>query len=382
MAHMEYDDVRGPLVVQRVGGDLRVRGRAGARLVVDGDGAQVQPPAKGEPFTVQSSGDLYLSVPQGLSVTVQTVGGDAKLTEVGGVVHVQSVGGDLVVRQASAVDIRAVGGDLRLKGITGDVSVQGVGGDATVREVGGNVHLSAVGEDLYLRHISGACVVENVGDDLVLSLDFAPEKDYRFQTKGDILCRVGEDANVRFILPAEAELRLDMQAEVHENDQGQQIVTLGTGAAEVHILGAETVRLVGEAEDYMLNFGVQLEEEIEARLSWLEEKLSRQLEGLDAHLQEHAERWGAQAERWAERALSKTWRFGWGAPREPKRKRRIPGPRRIRFTAAFGRPPRPAPPSPPKEPVSDDERRMILQMVRDGQISIEEAEQLLAALDE
>ncbi len=380
MTHLEYDEVRGPLVVQRVGGDLRIRGRAGSRLVAEGDGVQgKRADNNGASLALQSAGDLRLSVPQGLEVHVQQVGGDAKLTEIGGVVQVQSVGGDLVVRQAVAVTLRAVGGDLRLKGISGDVDVQTVGGDATVREVGGAVHIAAVGEDLYLHNISGDCAVESVGDDLVLSLDFAPKKTYRFRAAGDILCRVGEDANVRFILPAEAELRLDMQAKVGEGTDGRQVVTLGAGKVEVHILGAEMLRLVGEAEDYMLNFGVQLEEEIEARLSWLEEKLNRQLEGLDAQLQEQAERWGAQAGRWAERILGARWDW---SPREPKRKRRTPGPRRKRFTASERPLRHDGPPPPPKEPVTDNERQMILQMVSDGQITVEEAEQLLAALDE
>ena len=382
MAHMEYDDVRGPLVVQLVGGDLRIRGRAGTRLIVDGDGVQAQRPPEGEPFIVQSAGDLRLNIPQGLDVTVQTVGGNAKLTEIGGMVHVQSVGGDLVVRQASAVTIQSVGGDLRLNGVSGDVDVQAVGGDATVRKIDGAARIQAVGEDLYLRNVSGDCVVDKVGDDLVLSLAFAEGKTYRFRAEGDILCRVQQDANVRFTLPAETDLRMDMHAEVSEDKAtGRQIITLGAGDAEVHILGAETLFLMSEAEGYMLNFSAQLEEEIEARLSWLEEKLDRQLEGLDAHLQKRAEQWSKQAERWMEDVFG----AGMDKPRKPKRKRRTPGPRRMRFTATFGRPPHPprhSPPPPPKEPVSDDERRMILQMVRDGKISIEEAEQLLAALDE
>ncbi len=380
MTHMEYDDVRGPLIVQQVGGDLRIRGRSDARLVVDGDGVQVQRPPDDGPIGVQSTGDLRLSVPAGMEISVQNVEGDAKLTEIGGAVHVQNVDGDLVVRQASVVDIQAVGGDLRLKGIGGDVDVRTVSGDATVREVGGAVSIEAVGDDLYLRNISGDCVVGNVRDDLVLSVDFVPGQTYRFQAAGDILCRVGESANVRFLLPPEAELRLDMQATVSENETGQQVVTLGAGEAQVHIVAAETLRLVGEAEDYMLNFGVQLEEEIEARLSWLEEKFNRQLEGLDAHIQEHAARWGSQAERWAERMFGGWWGEARGP--KPKPKRRTPGPRRMRFTATVGRPPRPAPPPPPREPVSENERRLILQMVQDGKISIEEAEQLLAALEE
>ena len=47
----------------------------------------------------------------------------------------------------------------------------------------------------------------------------------------------------------------------------------------------------------------------------------------------------------------------------------------MRFTVADSAPSRRA------DPVSEQERLMILQMVRDNKISIEEAERLLSALD-
>jgi hypothetical protein len=48
-------------------------------------------------------------------------------------------------------------------------------------------------------------------------------------------------------------------------------------------------------------------------------------------------------------------------------------------------PPPPRPPQPPRPtkapaPVNDEERRMILRMVSEGKVSVEQADQLLAAL--
>jgi hypothetical protein len=40
-----------------------------------------------------------------------------------------------------------------------------------------------------------------------------------------------------------------------------------------------------------------------------------------------------------------------------------------------------APPPSPREPVTEQERLMILKMVQDGKITIEEAERLLSALE-
>ncbi|MCD4687284.1 MAG: hypothetical protein K8S97_15255, partial [Anaerolineae bacterium] len=81
-----------------------------------------------------------------------------------------------------------------------------------------------------------------------------------------------------------------------------------------------------------------------------------------------AERAQQQAERAAERVRRKM-------ERSAKRKR-DPGPRRIQFAlGSDGTPKR------KKDPVTEQERLLILQMVQENKITIEEAERLLAALD-
>ncbi len=379
MVRYEFDDVTVPVILQTIGGDLRLRGRAGARLHVDGEGAEVEQIGEGQPYVIRCGGDARITVPEGVAISVQQVGGDAKITDVTGAVDIQTVGGDLILRNVAGVQLKAVGGDLRLKRADGHVTVEAIGGDATIRDVDGAVWVAAVGEDLYLRGITGSCVVENVGSDLVLNLDFLPDMDYRFNADGDILCRVQDDTNALFVLPVGTEVTLDVEATVSEDEDGLKSVTLGAGGATVYIQAAEMLRLVGEDEDYTISFGVQLEEEIEARLSTLEERLSQQLEGLDQRIQERATVWASQAERVAERAQKQAERTLERVRRNMDRStrhkhKRGPGPRRIDLSAraeAQGR----------KDPVSEEERLLILKMVQENKITIEEAERLLAALD-
>jgi hypothetical protein len=228
-----------------------------------------------------------------------------------------------------------------------------------------------------VRNVEGGCVVESVGSDLVVNIDFMPALEYRFGVGGDVLCRVQPDADVRFVLPLGIDVQLDMEADISE-EADQQIILLGDGSASVHIESAQSLRLVGQDEDYMLSLGVQIEEELEARMSTLEEKLNQQLAGLDERIQAkseqfatHAEKIARKAEREAERAAEQIRR---SLDRQFKRKRDA-GPRRMRFTVSD------SPASRRTDPVSEQERLMILQMVRDNKISIEEAERLLSALD-
>lgn len=373
----EQDGVDVPVVLQNIGGDLRLRGRPGDRLIVDGDNPVVEQIGEDQPYIVRCGGDVRISVPEDVNVSVQNVGGDAKLTDLAGSLDIKNVGGDMVVRNARNIQIKAVGGDLRIKRADGNVTIEKIGADATIREVSGAVWIAKVGADLYVRNVEGGCVVESVGSDLVLNLDFMPELEYRFAVGGDVLCRVQPEADVRFLLPLGIDVQLDMEADISEDDDRQTIL-LGDGSVTVHIERAQSLRLVGQDEDYMLSLGVQIEEELEARMSTLEEKLNQQLAGLDERIQAkseqfatHAEKIARKAEREAERAAEQIRR---SLDRQFKRKRDA-GPRRMRFTVSDSTASRRT------DPVSEQERLMILQMVRDNKISIEEAERLLSALD-
>jgi len=375
MTRFERDNVTVAVIVQAVQGDLRVRGRAGARLMVDGDGVEVEQLGEEQPYIVRTAGDCRMTVPDDVNVSVQTVNGDAKLSEVGGKLDVHSVGGDLTVRNVRDVRIRSTAADLRIKHAEGDVSVDSVGADATIREVNGAVRVLSVGADLYVRNIGGDCVVESVGSDLVLSIDFLPDHAYRFGAGSDVLCRVHPDANATFYLPAEMEVRLDVAAEITETDDGQ-MVRMGDGSATIQIDRGQELQLVGEEEDYMVSFGVQIEEELEARLSNLEEKLSQQLDGLDERIQAKTEQFASQAERFAERAQRQAERAADRVRRsmERRKRKREPGMRGVAFRADVR-------PGAKHDPVSEEERLMILQMVQENKISIEEAERLLSALE-
>lgn len=382
MTRYEYAGVDTPVIVQQVGGDLRVRAHDDDVLLVEGELVQVEHLGAGQPYLVRAAGDARLTVPATVPLVVQTVGGDAKITDVEAAVEVGRVGGDLSVRNAAAATVGLVGGDARIKRVEGDVRVEGVGGDATVREVDGSLWVRQVGADLFVRNVLGDCVVERTGADLVLSLDFTPDRDYRFSAGADILCRVRPDSNVTFELPAETAVQLDIPADLVETSEQHRIV-LGDGSARVVISQADRLRLVGEDEDYMVDFSVQIEDELEARLSSLEEKLTQQLEGLDERIQATTVRLSSQAERMAERAQREALRAAERLRRsmgrwedKPKRGKAKRG--RFAVGAMEGRF---APPPPPREPVTEQERLMILKMVQDGKITIEEAERLLSALE-
>lgn len=385
MTRIEREGVSVPIIIQAVGGDLRVRGRDDDMLIVEGDHVEVEQIGDNQPYLVRGGGDCRITVPDDVDVIVQEVGGDAKLTDLGGKVEISNIGADLTLRNVTVVHIKNVGADLRIKRADGDITIDNIGSDATIREVAGAVWITNIGSDLYLRNVDESCVVENVGSDLVVNIDFHPDLEYRFRAGSTILCRVEPDANARFFVPAELDVVLDIPAELVESEDGtQQIITMGEGSATIVIEDGDELRLVTDEQDYVVNLSAQIEEELDARLSNLEEKLSQQLEGLDERIRVKAEVWSTHAERLAERAQEQAQRAMERARRSLERqtRRKRSGPRaEFRWewdSAGRGRPARP---SAPVEPVKEEERMMILKMVQDQKISIEEAERLLAALE-
>ncbi|NDJ78216.1 MAG: hypothetical protein GYB65_18360 [Chloroflexi bacterium] len=375
---IEMADMTVPVIIQNVSGSLRIRGHEVADLLVDGDNPHVEQLGEGQPCLVRCDGDCRLTVPADAEISVQGVGSDAKLTDLNGKVDINAVGGDLTLRHTADVTIKAVGGDLRIKWAD-SVTVDAVGSDATIREVNGSARVTNVGSDLYLRNVEGDCTAEHIGSDLVLNVAFQEGQEYRFSAGGDILCRVHPETDARFVVPLGMTVKLDVPADVVEQEaDGQQIITLGEGGATIYIQGGDELRLVGEAEDYVLNLGVQIEEEVETRLSQLEEKLSQHLEGLDEQIQAKAALFSSQAERLAERAQRQAQRASERVRRSMER--RSSGSKRTgRVDIEWGG--APPPPKAKSEPVSEEERLMILRMVQENKISIEEAERLLAALD-
>ncbi|MBN2472303.1 MAG: hypothetical protein JXN59_16380, partial [Anaerolineae bacterium] len=219
----------------------------------------------------------------------------------------------------------------------------------------------------------------HAGSDLVLNTDFLPGAVYRFNVGGDIVCRVAPHADARFRILDCDDLVIDIPgAEQHEADTYDEIV-LGEGAALVELTAGGEIRLVGQDEDYLMAINLQLEEDLQARLSGLEEKLAEQLSGLDDLIETKADRLRQRAEQKADRVLQKAMRDAERRAERDKRKRS--------FTFSFGggssapRPPRPPAPPEPREPVTDDERLLILRMLEQKQISVEEAEKLLSALE-
>ncbi len=110
------------LEIEDVGGDLALQGWD--RPDVQASGEQVRLEKEDGPIAVSCGGDLTLSVPKGMTVSVGNVGGDATIEGLSGSVELGLVGGDASLRNLTgAVRLTGlVGGDTRMENVA-NVSV-------------------------------------------------------------------------------------------------------------------------------------------------------------------------------------------------------------------------------------------------------------------
>ncbi len=408
------------LRIQTIGGNLVIEGQPESEIRVRGDKPLVQVDEDGHTATLSCGGDCRVRVPNGASLSIQSIGGDARITDIEGTIAITSISGDLVIRNTGDVAITSIGGDVVFKRISGSVQVTSIGGDADLRQINGAVRIESIGSDALIEGVSGDCKIGHIGSDLVLNTRFKPSASYHFATIGsDMLIRVHPEDDVRFIIPQHVERTIDVRnARVETNDDLDSII-VGNGTAVVQIenLGSDLTLVNEDRADFGAFFEDMIPEnleeiineqldkhipDIQRKAERAAERLRQQAEREAEKAQHHAERIRQEAERKAERMRQAAERHAERARRDAERmaehgkhKRGFgfefswPGPippippiPPMPFGFRGEKPKRDAGPvRPPVEPVSNEERMTILRMVENKQITVEEAERLLAALE-
>jgi hypothetical protein len=433
---MQNIDLEGNPVVEivNVGGDLRLTGWDQPQFTAETDDEDsLHLDRDGDRLMLRAGADCTIHLPRGSQVSVRTVAGDARANSLEQKLALGNVGGDLRLRQIASADVGVVGGDLIAKQVAGDLQVGHVGGDLEAREVAGAFKSGNVGGDLYLLNVGGA-VQATAGGDAILSINFAPEREYSVLAGGDLKCRLGPDASARLSLIAGGDISIDLKAAQVEGSSNRKTVTLGAGAAAVNLRAGGDLNLIGLSFDadamddfgerFGEDFGVmadefasqiesQIETQIESQMADFEKQMADRLAGLNfgasgvdagkiaataRRAAERVQRAGRkqvdEARRQAEKDAEHARRIADSAQRRAEaishKAHEAHGRRGWPFKFETPRPPapprppspqRPMSPAPQADAISDEERMVILRMVEQGKITVADAEKLLAALE-
>jgi hypothetical protein len=281
-------------------------------------------------------------------------------------------------------------------------------GDFTVTgSVMGNLSLSDIG--------GSAQAIAN--GNIMLRLDPSPGHQFVFTCHGNLFCRLSAEASVEISVPKASQVMVDLPG-IHASApvQTPYALTLGEGDAKLILSADGNVVLDTHAPDWdMEDFDIdvgsevngmaeavsqQINQQVESQVRMIEDQLNAQLSSLSMRLsaakltadqarriedraREASQRAASRAQERIHRAQEKIEQKMKAAQRkmELKSQARERASRHGHHTWSFGIPTPPTPPTPPGEPVSEDERLMILHMLEEKKISMEEAEELLSALE-
>lgn len=397
---VSVDTCRGPVLLRairaatslnRVDGGLRAYSLDG-RLRVD-----------------QIGGNASLKSIEGRA-TMESVGGTLRVRRLGADLLVKSVGGGLraqnVVGSLRAEQVR---GSLRAQGVGGELNLEVISGNARVRDLGGPLVLRQVGGSLRASILGAGMVVGRVGGNLYLEGPLVPGQSYQGEAGGNVTLRLPMSASAHLELRAGGRVRADLPLTIETEGRSHLVGVVGDGGAQVVLTAGGNIRVrewsgpdveaaewVDELEGLAEQIDRQVDEalhdvdfeaigqEVETKLAQAQKRLdSVDWERLGREAQQAAEAGIAQAQEAIQRVLTRmeTWRDEHTADQRAESEVQS-GMATETVDAKPG-----AEPHPHLGPIAageatDEERMAILRMVERGQITPDEGEMLLDALEE
>ena len=369
-----------------------------------------------EVISINCQSNCNLHVPYGSIVNAGKIDGDALFKSVEGEISIEQVAGNLTLRSVGEVNVGVANGNLTAKNVDGNLHLVSCDANVAVRDIKGDFLVQkSVSGNLTLKEIDGDAKAQAQGN-VTVELDPSPESTNEIRAEGNLICRLPADASVKVSIPSGDNVRV----KIPDVDVPSQIETpfdlvLGEGDASLTLGASGNVILSSRPPDWNMstfevdfdaefdNMAETLNEEIsaqiEAQMEMMEEELQIQLDNISASLDlsglspEKAERIAQHTKQATERANQRAQEKMRRAQEKMNRKlesarRRAESKARAAERAARDRRRRPEPPTwvtsptrPVSEPVSDEERLMILQLLEQGKVTTDEAEQLLAALE-
>lgn len=383
-------------IVLRVAGDLYLQGGESADLVVEGiDSRHVHVQREGSVFTLITDTDCRVVVPGNMGVRVEHIGGDGIITGVAGPVEVNHVGGDLALRCINKVDIAHVGGDLFLADVDDSVAIRRVGGDLK-GEVGGNLSVEMVGGDCVVC-VSGGVRLRG-GGDIGLGLKGTSTEEVVVKSGGNLVMYLPAEFSGRLDLTSGGrDIVVDVQNQHRSMEQENAILTLGKGERSVRLKAGGDIRVVDEPMpalklDDLLDrmeenwktsqpSGREGEswEDFAERVQRRAEEAARRAEERVRAAMERMERRGWHREHPA--GMWSEWMEGWGGEKRPPEPPQQPPSPRTQTDLGQAASAAEARPDQGTSGVSNEERMLVLKMLQEHKITVEEAEELLAALE-
>jgi hypothetical protein len=361
------------------------------------------------------NGSCDLRVPSGATLKVGGVNGSARFKSLEDRLQVEKVGGSVSFRNVAAVQVERVQGELAARYLSGDLQVEQVQGNASVRALQGACTIEKLVGNADLRNIEGDIQVE-AGGNVRLRLNVLMGASYQVLAGGNLNARIPEEADLKLSLSSQAKnIKVRLPDGAQAIPEAEHEITLGAGDVEMRLGAGGNLYLVSEGgwdddemdeldlvgAEFSSEISQQIAQQIEAQIQTQVESMTQQINAQVTRMTEQIGQAGLSPEE-TERLMEQTRQVSeleTARAQEKMRKasrkmeRRLEAARRKQEVKARAAQRRArvhgkrswghdrAAPAEKSEPVTEEERLMILNMLEQKKISLDEAEQLLAALE-
>lgn len=406
------------IVLDNIVGNLQIKGWDHSDILLKTSSATDSPSKTHEGILhIDSTGNCLLRTPYDTIIRIGMVKGNTRIKMIDGTVHIDRIQGNLALRNVGSTQATVVQGNLLARQIIGDLHIDQVIGNAVVRDVEGECTVDQIHGNIELRDAEDDINVNASGNARV-RLCMMIGSEYKIKAGGNIICKIPEDASLQAELTSgEDYIALRLPDEKNVINSSRYSFSLGSGAANLMLVagGKLTVAtqeadweemddIEAELDDAFAGISNDFSRQINAQIG---AQIESQLEILDSQLDELAESLASEgfseveAERIVQRAREDSQQASIRAQEKMRRaqekldRKIVAAQRKAELKARAAERRQRSQPSEswgyssnmsataktPKAPVSDEERLMILRMLEQKKISLEEAEELLAAIE-
>lgn len=380
MERLNFETASQKLVIKHVAGNLRIKGWNEDEFRADADSEDALKVIEEKDGTINVSCDTscLIRIPTDSSLEIDKVNGDLAIKTIENKISVKHVAGDVVIKNVGDVYLGTVNGDISVKMVEGDLTIDNVNGSANIRDVEGALTLKKVNGGISLKGIFYSMDVATNGQ---ASLKFEPEGGgtYNVTADGSIYCKLAPGASAKVTLKSKAEaIRVRTSAGRETFKKKKYELMIDDGENTINLTASGDINFIANSESDDFRIGAefdliglssladeitqQVTEQIESQIGNItaqigdisrnipaefrnDERLQRKMEAQQRKLSYKLN----MAQRKLDRSMERLHHKTGGRAKS--------------------------------DPVTDEERITILNMVSDKKISIDEAEMLLAALE-
>lgn len=410
--HQQSISISPPTVVfiDHIDGDLQIKGWERPEALIRCDNqADLSITNENEALHINCRDNCSICLPFAADIHIGEVQGDSWFKGLEKRLQIEHVHGSVVLQHTPELQLKTVEGELTADKISGNMIIDQAHGDVFINHLEKGCAIQKVSGALHLYDIKGDIYASTEGD-AYLRQKHPTQASCQIISSGDIHCQLPKGIHARVSLISEAnviQIQLLNENDIYESREKQ--LTLGEGKADFRL--SANGKIFFSCRDYNweksagfeAGFDFDFQNISESFIGEMEAQFSKQMAVLNEHMEKLTETLNTmplpdrEIERMVERARQSSVTAAQRAQEKMARAQRkleqkLAAAKRKSDSRAgrysqdhagfhFQWDFKPKPASPVDEEISQDERLVILRMLEEKKISLEEADNLLRALE-